>query len=129
MELQQIKLETASEMETVLFALFAFSALFNAFNCREFGLDSIIPNFTKNTLAFKIIGATAIVQIFVTQVFSGFFNATPLDATMWIKVIGLASLVIIVNELVKAILRMFYKNSDSVDTIKSIKRGSIKLKA
>ncbi|HFL3106192.1 TPA: calcium-translocating P-type ATPase, PMCA-type, partial [Clostridioides difficile] len=28
---------------TVMFALFAFSALFNAFNCREFNADSIFP--------------------------------------------------------------------------------------
>ena len=33
--------------ETVMFGIFAFSALFNAFNCREFNFDSIIPNLTK----------------------------------------------------------------------------------
>lgn len=113
-----VKAQGVSEMETVLFALFAFSALFNAFNCREFGLDSIIHNFTKNTLAFKIIGTTAVVQIIVTQVFSGFFNAMPLSTTMWIKVIGLASLIIVVNEVVKAILRQFYKDRDNIDMIK-----------
>ncbi|WP_461207488.1 calcium-translocating P-type ATPase, PMCA-type [Clostridium sp. DL1XJH146] len=102
----------ASEMETVLFALFAFSALFNAFNCREFGTDSIFPNFTKNKLAFQIIGITAFVQVVVTQIFSSFFNAVPLSVSMWLKVIALASLVIVVNEVVKAVLRVFSSSKD-----------------
>ena len=50
-------------MQTVLFALFAFSALFNAFNCREFGINSILPNITKNTIFLKIIGITAVSHI------------------------------------------------------------------
>lgn len=97
----------SSEMETVLFGLFAFSSLFNAFNCREFGLGSIIPNFTKNKLALEIIGITALAQIVITQVFSGFFNATPLSVIMWVKVITLSFMVIVVNEAVKGILRIF----------------------
>ena len=100
------KVGTASEMGTVVFILFAFSALFNAFNCREFGLNSIIPNFFKNKLAIQVISITAIVQIIVTQVFSNFFNSVPLSLNMWVKVIALASLIIVVNEVVKAILRM-----------------------
>ncbi|MGO0916493.1 hypothetical protein ACTPEM_26000, partial [Clostridioides difficile] len=41
-----------------IFSLFAFSALFNALNCREFGLNSTIPNFFKNKLALQIIVVT-----------------------------------------------------------------------
>lgn len=96
----------ASEMETVLFGLFAFSALFNAFNCREFGTDSILPNFTKNTIALKVIGITAIAQIIFTQIFNKFFSSVPLSPLMWIKVIVLASMIIVVNEVVKFILRV-----------------------
>ncbi|WP_315115169.1 calcium-translocating P-type ATPase, PMCA-type [uncultured Clostridium sp.] len=110
-----VNVEGASEMETVLFGIFAFSALFNAFNCREFGLDSIIPNFTKNTIALKVIAVTAIVQIVITELFSGFFNAVPLSAGMWIKIIGLSALVVVVNEVVKAVLRLSTgsKNKDA----------------
>lgn len=100
----------ASEMETVLFALFAFNALFNAFNCREFGTDSILKNFFKNKIALKIIGVTAVAQIIFTEVFSSFFNAVSLSPLMWGKVIVLAFMVIVVNELVKCILRLFKKN-------------------
>lgn len=100
----------ATEMETVLFALFAFSALFNAFNCREFGADSIIPYFKNNTIALKIIGITAIAQIFITDVFSNFFNAVYLSPIMWVKVLIASAFVVVVNEVVKLFLRMFKKD-------------------
>ncbi|MCB2291460.1 calcium-translocating P-type ATPase, PMCA-type [Clostridium sp. CS001] len=105
----------SNEMQTVLFALFAFSALFNAFNCREFGTDSIFKNITKNTIFLKIIAATAVVQIFVTEVFADFFNAVPLTATMWLKILALSSLVIVVNEVVKLIMRPFAKKEKQVE--------------
>ncbi|MBE6050924.1 MAG: calcium-translocating P-type ATPase, PMCA-type [Clostridium sp.] len=98
---------SSSEMETILFALFAFSALFNAFNCREFGTDSIIPNFTKNKTALIIIGITAVAQFVFTEVFSKFFDSVPLSLAMWGKVILLAFMVIVVNEFVKLVLRLF----------------------
>ncbi|MBW9150402.1 calcium-translocating P-type ATPase, PMCA-type [Clostridium sp. CM028] len=98
-----------NEMQTALFALFAFSALFNAFNCREFGADSIFPSLTKNTIFLKIIMITAVTQIFVTEVFSKFFNAVSLSATMWLKIIILSSLIIVVNEIVKLIVKPFVK--------------------
>ena len=46
-EFYNILQATPQEQSTVIFSLFAFSALFNAFNCREFGLNSTIPNFLK----------------------------------------------------------------------------------
>lgn len=103
-----------NEMQTVLFALFAFSALFNAFNCREFGTDSIFKNLTKNAIFLKIITATAVTQIFVTEVFAKFFNAVPLTVTMWLKIILLASLVIVVNEIVKLISKPLVKKQEQV---------------
>lgn len=102
----ETKIGNASEMETVLFGLFAFSALFNAFNCREFGSDSIIPNFTKNAIALKIIGITAVAQIIFTQVFTSFFSSVALSPLMWLKVLALAFMVIVVNEVVKFVLRL-----------------------
>jgi len=104
-----------NEMQTVLFALFAFSALFNAFNCREFGTDSIIPNITKNSIFLKIITITAVAQIFVTEVFSKFFNAVPLSITMWLKIIVLASLIIVVNEVVKLVMKPFIKKQQQIE--------------
>lgn len=92
-----------------LFGLFAFSALFNAFNCREFGLDSIIPNFLKNTIAIKTIIITGIAQIIFTQVFTTFFNSVALSPLMWLKVLGLAFMIIVINEIVKFTVRKIRK--------------------
>jgi Ca2+-transporting ATPase len=98
------------EQGTVMFALFAFSALWNAFNCREFNSDSIIPNLFKNKLAIQIISVTAIAQIIFTQLFQDFFNSVALDVMTWVKVILLASSIIVVNELVKFGIRLFKGN-------------------
>lgn len=100
---------SAEQMTTVLFSVFAFSVLFNGFNSREFGIDSIIPNFMKNTLAIKVIAITGIAQILCVEFFRGFFNSVHLDIILWIKILVLAFGVIVVNEAVKCILRMISK--------------------
>ena len=96
---------TPDEQSTVVFSLFAFSALFNALNCREFGIRSTIPNFFKNKLALEVIVITGIFQIIITQLFNGFFDCVPLGANMWIKIVLLSSVVLILNEFVKFIFR------------------------
>ena len=101
-----LELGNANEVQTVLFSLFAFSVLFNAFNCREFGTGSIFPNFLKNKLAIEIILFTAILQVVMTQFFGTFFNAIPLNLWMWLKIIGCGSLVVLGNEVAKQVLRM-----------------------
>ena len=99
----------ASEVQTVLFSLFAFSVLFNAFNCREFGIASIFPNFTKNKMFLNVIALTACLQILITQFVGKFFNAVPLTANMWCKIILVSLSVILVNEVLKLLFRMVSK--------------------
>ena len=96
---------TPDEQSTVVFSLFAFSALFNALNCREFGIRSTIPNFFKNKLALEVIVITGIFQVIITQLFNGFFDCVPLGSDMWIKIVLLSSVVLILNESVKFIFR------------------------
>ena len=95
-----------SEMGTTLFALFAFSALFNALNCREFGLNSIVKHFKDNKIALQIISVTAVVQIIITQFLSRFFNSVPLSLVLWVKIIALAAMIIVINEVVKFVGRL-----------------------
>lgn len=108
----------ASEMETVLFGLFAFFALFNAFNCREIGSASIIPHFFANTIALKVISITAVAQLIFTQVFTDFFNAVPLSAIMWGKVVLTAALIVVINEIGKAVIRAFSSNKKEKEVAK-----------
>ncbi|MGL4346288.1 MAG: calcium-translocating P-type ATPase, PMCA-type [Cellulosilyticaceae bacterium] len=95
----------ATEVQTVLFSLFAFSVLFNAFNCREFAVASIFPNFTHNPYVIGIVGVTAVIQIAMTQFAGKFFNTIPLSSGMWIKIILVSSGIIVFNEVIKLILR------------------------
>lgn len=97
---------STEQMTTVLFSVFALSVLFNGFNSREFRTDSILPNFMKNTLAIKVILITGIVQILCVEIFRGFFNSVHLNYILWIKILILAFGVIVVNEVVKFILRL-----------------------
>ncbi|MDR1773430.1 MAG: calcium-translocating P-type ATPase, PMCA-type [Clostridioides sp.] len=99
-----------AHQETVLFGIFAFCALFNAFNCREFGTDSIFPYLTKNKLAIQIIVATGIAQVIFTQIFQDFFNSVAMDVVTWMKVLAVGASVVVLNEIVKAVLRIFKKN-------------------
>lgn len=110
----------ASEVQTVLFSLFAFSVLFNALNCREFGTGSIFPNLFKNRLALEIILGTAILQVMIIQYVGGFFNALPLSLEMWLKIIGCSSLIVIVNELVKEGLRVLKRSART--TVRQVRR-------
>ncbi|CEO08754.1 calcium-translocating P-type ATPase, PMCA-type [Paraclostridium sordellii] len=108
------------EQGTVVFSVFAFSALFNALSCREFGLNSVIPNFFKNKLALYVIFITGIVQVLFTQVFRSFFNSVALSNFMWIKIILLSSMVLILNEAVKFILRVMRKQGHMVRNIRRV---------
>lgn len=94
-----------NEMQTSLFALLAFSALFNALNCREFGSNSILPNFMKNKLALIILLITGCAQIIFMTHYNYFFNTVPLGLTTWIKIIIMASTVVWANEILKYSLR------------------------
>ncbi len=100
---------TEIEQGTVVFSVFAFSVLFNALNCREFGIRSAIPNFFKNKLALEVIAITGVLQVLFTQVFNKFFNSVPLNAFMWIKILLLSSSILIINEVVKYLLRLIRK--------------------
>ncbi len=95
-----------NEMQTVLFSIFAMCALMNAFNCREFGLKSILPNFKNNKIAIQVILGTMVLQIILTETCKGFFNAVSLSPIMWMKIILLSVSVIFVSELIKLIMHL-----------------------
>lgn len=94
-----------SEMQTVLFSMFAMCALMNALNCREFGSNSIFPYFKNNKIALQVIAVTMVLQIIFTELCKDFFHAVSLSTLMWTKIIVLSTSVIAVNELVKFIKR------------------------
>ena len=94
-----------SEFRTVIFSLFACLAIFNALNCREFGITSITSNFFRNKTALLMLTGTLILQILATQFASGFFNAVPMSLTMWVRIIATGASVVLFSELLNLIIR------------------------
>jgi len=96
---------SGSEFRTVMFSLFACLAIFNALNCREFGVTSVTENFFKNKTALVMLTGTLILQVVATQFASGFFDAVPMTFNLWVRIIMAGSSVVLFSELVKLILR------------------------
>ena len=94
-----------SEFRTVMFSLFACLAIFNALNCREFGITSVTENFFKNKTALAMLTGTLILQIVATQFASGFFDAVPMTMTMWIRIIATGLSVVLFSECLKFTIR------------------------
>ncbi|MCL2861438.1 MAG: calcium-translocating P-type ATPase, PMCA-type [Firmicutes bacterium] len=96
-------------MPTVLFASFTIMQTFNAFNARELGLTSIFKTLFRNKIFVAAMSVTLLIQVIITQFGGLFFGTVPLDIITWLKVIGLASSVIVFSELTKLTIFLFRK--------------------
>lgn len=99
-----------NERSTVLFVMFVMFQIFNSFNSRELGFDSIFKHFFDNKLMLFSMLGTFILQILAVQYAGGFFNTIPLSFNAWIKIIGMAFIVIIASEVLKIFERFASKN-------------------
>lgn len=98
-----------NERSTVLFVMFVMFQIFNSFNSRELGFDSIFKHFFDNKLMLFSMLGTFILQILAVQYAGGFFNTIPLSFNAWIKIIGMAFIVIIASEVLKIFERFASK--------------------
>ena len=98
-----------NERSTVLFVMFVMFQIFNSFNSRELGFDSIFKHFFDNKLMLFSMLGTFILQILAVQYAGGFFNTIPLSFNSWIKIIGMAFIVIIASEVLKIFERFASK--------------------
>ena len=116
-----------SEFRTVMFSLFACLAIFNALNCREFGLTSVTENFFKNRAALAMLAGTLLLQILATQFVSGFFDSVPMSVSLWARILITGSLVVVFSELLKFCLRTCKRKKDDAPRQKptglKLKRG------
>lgn len=95
------------EEAIVLFTLFVLFQLFNAFNCRELDDTPMCKNLLKNKLMLGVFLLVLILQIIITQFGAAVFETVPLSVGMWGKMLLTAFTVIILNEVVKAVKRLF----------------------
>lgn len=90
---------------TSVFTLFVMFQLFNAFNCRELGNESIFPRLFKNRLMLIAFVVAFALQVLITQFGGAVFDTVPLDVLSWLKVVGVALSVIVLDELVRLVRR------------------------
>ncbi len=102
---------SVSEEKSVIFTLFIFFQLFNAFNSRELGIQSIFKSAGKNKIMALTFLAVFLVHIFIVEVCYKPFNISPLSFAMIFKCILLSSSVVWVNEIYKFICRKIKKLS------------------
>jgi len=98
---------TDAQQSTIVFTSFVLFQLWNAFNCREFGVASIFPNIYRNKVMVGVVFLTFLIQILVTQYGGNVFKTVPLELSLWIKIIGFTFSVVIFSELLKLIMRAF----------------------
>ena len=98
--------DAAEVSNTVIFTLFVLFQLFNAFNCRELGDKSVFPNFFSNKLMLVAFAAAFVLQIVITQFAGPVFDTVPLGILDWLKIVGLAFTVILLDEAIKLVRRL-----------------------
>ena len=96
-------------MASVLFTLFVLFQLFNAFNCRELDLTPMYKNILRNKLMLGVFLIVLVVQFVITQYGKAIFHTEPLNWAMWGKMLLVAFSVVLVNEIVKFVIRIFKK--------------------
>jgi len=87
------------------FTMFILFQLFNAFNSRELGRESIFRSIGRNKIMVVTFLCVFMVHLFIVQVCPFIFGVTPMSALSWIKIILVTSTIITVSELYKLIYR------------------------
>ncbi len=98
-----------TKVKTSAFALFTFLQIFNSFNCKELGIESIFGKLFSNKLMVWAMTLALGLQVLLTE-FVGGFMGTPLGLTVWLKITGISLSVIIFSEIYKLTLRIIRGN-------------------
>lgn len=98
---------TPEQQATIVYSCFVFFQIWNSFNCREFGNDSVFRNFFSNKVALALIGGAGLFQIFLVQVAGAWFDTVPLSAATWVLIIAYTFTVILYSEILKVAGSLF----------------------
>lgn len=97
---------TTYQQSTIVFTTFVLFQLWNAFNCREFGITSVFANILKNKMMLITVAATFTVQILVTQLGGDIFKTQPLEFDIWLNIIAYSFSIVVFSEIVKFVQLM-----------------------
>ncbi len=102
-----------SKVKTSAFALFTFLQIFNSFNCKELGVESIFGKLFSNKLMVWAMALALGLQVVLTELVGGFMG-TPLGVKVWFKITAVSLSVIAFSELYKLTLRFFRGNNQNL---------------
>jgi Ca2+-transporting ATPase len=100
---------TVSEQSSIIFTTFVMFQLFNSFNSRELGNESIFTNLLNNKPMLIMMSGTFVLQILITQFGGELFKTSPLSIVMWLKIIGYTFSVIVFSEILHLSRRIIKK--------------------
>jgi calcium-translocating P-type ATPase len=92
----------ANYLMTGFFAMYVFSAVFNAFNSRTDRFN-IFENITTNKNFLRVMGLIVVIQAGLVYLGGAIFNCFGLDLTEWLWVIGFALLIVPVDLIRKSV--------------------------
>ena len=94
-----------TERAGVTFTLFIAFQLFNAFNCRELGSESIFMHLKDNKVMVATFICTFVLHVLIVQFAGGAFGVTAISLSAWVKTLMTAFGIIAVSEAYKLLYR------------------------
>ncbi|MBO4251723.1 MAG: calcium-translocating P-type ATPase, PMCA-type [Clostridia bacterium] len=94
-----------NEKSAATFTLFICFQLFNAFNCRELGAESVLKNIGKNKIMLATFTGVFLVHFIIVQMLYKPFAVEPMSAVLWIRCLVVSSSMIVFSETWKWIYR------------------------
>ena len=99
---------------TIFFTFFVMLQFWNLFNARVFGTtDSAFKGLSKSYGMELIVLAILIGQFLIVQFGGAVFRTVPLDWQTWLLIIGVASMVLWVGELIRLVQRIIHKRENN----------------
>jgi P-type Ca2+ transporter type 2C len=97
---------TPAEINTVFFAAFVITAVWNGINCRA--LDGKMPPFFKgNPTFFAVMGFIVLAQVLIVQYGGVVFGTVPLTFNEWVKIIVASASVLVVGFMIRVVYPQF----------------------
>ncbi len=101
------------QQEGVIFTLFIFFQLFNAFNCRELGSESIFKSIGKNKVMVITFMSVMVLHVFMVQVFPSIFGVNALGFLSYVKCLAVSTSVLAMSEGYKFIYRLLKRDKNT----------------
>lgn len=113
MDLQAMSTESIIHAQTLAFLTLSISQLFHAFNLRSREKSIFQVGFFSNPYLFGavVIGIGLQLCLVHIPVLNNWFHLQPISGKEWLFVLGLSLIPLLLNEVIKAIKRIFQQNA------------------